>query len=61
MSYPQDAVDQTLPQARIDGCPECVTNTEPPRSVAPTDNGYRCAYLCGDCGHAWTTDYREDC
>lgn len=41
----------------IDGCPECVLNTEPPRSSTLLDGAVRCAYLCSDCGHAWTTDW----
>lgn len=31
--------------ARVDGCPECVLNTELPKSTAPTTTGYRAAYL----------------
>lgn len=49
----------TSPMSRIDGCPECVLNTEPPRSVTTTNDGFRAAYLCSDCGHAWTTDWRN--
>jgi hypothetical protein len=45
--------------ARIDGCPQCVHNTEAPRSVMTTDNGYLAAYLCADCGHAWMTSWSE--
>ena len=44
----------------VDGCPNCVLNHEPPLTSVDVDNGIRCAYLCSDCGHAWTTDYRED-
>lgn len=43
----------------IDGCPACVLNTEPPRSTVRLEQGWRCAYLCTDCGHAWTTDWRD--
>ena len=43
----------------IDGCPNCVTNTEAPKSAIVLDLGYRTAYECSDCGHAWTTDWRE--
>lgn len=50
----------SLPVARIDGCPECVYNTEAPRSVEPFTNGFNAAYLCTDCGHAWTTSWKED-
>lgn len=45
--------------ARPDGCPACALNVEPPRSTVPTANGHRAAYLCTDCGHAWTTDWME--
>lgn len=45
--------------AYLDGCPECVLNTEPPRSVTALEKGARAAYLCADCGHAWTTDWSE--
>jgi hypothetical protein len=43
-----------------DGCPNCVRNVEPPRSAVPVSNGWRCAYLCVDCGHAWTTDWAAE-
>lgn len=43
----------------VDGCPECVLNVEPPRSTTTLTDGYRNAYLCSDCGHAWTTDWRN--
>lgn len=45
--------------SRVDGCPECVFNTEAPRCVVLLAIGYRCGYLCTDCGHAWTTDWRD--
>jgi hypothetical protein len=45
--------------SRADGCPECVLNVEAPKSTATLTTGYRCAYLCADCGHAWTTDWSE--
>ena len=45
--------------SRVDGCPECVVNAEPPRSAVPTAEGFRAAYLCGSCGHAWMTDWRD--
>ena len=44
---------------RIDGCPKCVVNAEPPRDVRPTATGYLAAYLCSDCGHAWLTSWRD--
>jgi len=47
--------------ARVDGCPNACDNTEPPRAAIPINGGWRCSYLCAACGHAWVTDYREDC
>lgn len=44
---------------RVDGCPECVTNVEPPWAVEGTANDYIAAYLCSDCGHRWTTSWKE--
>lgn len=46
--------------ALVDGCPRCVQNTEQPKSAIEVENGWRCAYLCSDCGHAWTTDWAAD-
>lgn len=57
---PRDGSDHAEAMSHIDGCPNCVRNTEKPRASVQVTNGYRCAYLCGDCGHAWTTDYRSD-
>lgn len=45
--------------ALVDGCPECVSNTEPPQSVETVRNAVHAAYQCSDCGHAWTTDWRD--
>lgn len=47
------------PESRADGCPSCVVNVEPPRSVTTLAAGFRAAYLCNDCGHAWTTDWKD--
>lgn len=47
------------PHARLDGCPECVVNAELPKSTAALADGFRAAYLCTDCGHAWTTDWKD--
>lgn len=47
------------PMSRVDGCPGC-DNTELPRAYIDLDDGYRCSYLCSDCGRAWTTDYETD-
>jgi hypothetical protein len=45
--------------SRADGCPECVVNTEPPRDVKATADGWLAAYLCNDCGHAWLTSWKD--
>ena len=50
----------TSPMSHLDGCPECVYGTELPKSWAPTTDGYQTAYLCSDCGHAWTTDWKDE-
>lgn len=47
------------PESLTDGCPSCVVNVEPPRSVTTLAIGFRAAYLCSDCGHAWTTDWKD--
>lgn len=47
------------PPAYVDGCPECVVNVEPPRSVTTLSDVYRATYLCSDCGHSWFTDWRN--
>jgi hypothetical protein len=69
MSYPQEPVDTApLPVAReahastmslIDGCPECIHNTEPPKSAVRAANGWLTAYVCSDCGHAWATSWKD--
>lgn len=43
----------------VDGCPNCVINTEPPTSAAAACEGWACTYRCADCGHAWTTNWRD--
>lgn len=48
-----------LPMSRIDGCPECVENAETPSSAYATDDGYLCNYVCQDCGHAWSTAWKD--
>lgn len=42
-----------------DGCPECATNVEPPRSVVAVMGAHRATYECADCGHTWTTDWKD--
>ena len=56
---PARTSEHTQPPVFADGCPECVYNVEPARSVTPLDRGNRAAYLCSDCGHAWTTDWKD--
>jgi len=56
---PGQAASEHEAMSNIDGCPNCVTNAEPPRSATQLEQGWRCAYLCHDCGHAWTTDWRD--
>lgn len=55
-TYPPEML--TL-MARADGCPECVVNTEPPRDIKSTADGWMAAYLCNDCGHAWLTSWKD--
>lgn len=44
--------------SRVDGCPSCVANVEPPWSSMPTEGGgYVNAYTCTDCGHSWQTSW----
>ena len=62
-SAPSDpvAVADPLTRAmgRLDGCPNACDNTEAPRAAYPLEDAWRCSYLCADCGHAWTTDWRN--
>lgn len=44
---------------RVDGCPACVENYAQPQSVRPTPDGFAADYLCGLCGHHWTTSWRD--
>lgn len=47
--------------SRTDGCPNCDSgNLEPPRAAIPLDDGWRCSYLCSDCGRAWVHDWKDD-
>lgn len=50
--------DDTTPPcslAHVDGCPDCVTNTEAPEHVEPSPRGCVCFYRCHDCGYVWQT------
>lgn len=42
-----------------DCCPECCVNLEAPQAAMRVGDGWHCEYLCGRCGHAWTTDWRN--
>jgi hypothetical protein len=49
--------------ARIDGCPECVVNAEPPVRVRESHSnvpGFYADYRCSDCGHRWTTGWVDE-
>jgi hypothetical protein len=42
----------------LDGCPECVINTELPQVVESIPSkAQRASYRCSDCGHAWITEW----
>lgn len=43
----------------LDCCPECCVNLEAPQAAMRVGDGWHCEYLCGRCGHAWTTDWRN--
>ena len=45
----------TAAMSRLDGCGECIYNTELPKAAIPHDGGWLCHYACTDCGHTWTT------
>lgn len=53
------SANEVVLAGNADGCPECVVNVEIPRSVVVLKDGHRAAYVCSDCGHAWTTDWRD--
>ena len=52
----------TPPQEPIDGCPQCVLNTEEPLDVFGTagTNQLTALYRCSDCGHRWHTSWLVD-
>ena len=45
--------------SRLDGCPACVTNTELPTGVGWTADGFLAHYHCTDCGHSWSTAWKD--
>lgn len=49
----------TRAMSRVDGCATACGNTEAPRAAIPTNNGWMASYLCADCGHAWTTSWKD--
>lgn len=53
------AAPEILATCRVDGCPECVVNTEAPFDAYPTRGGYVATYRCSDCGHHWSTAWSE--
>ena len=55
---PEDRLAQRM--ARIDGCPECVANYEPPQMVRPAVDGFRADYRCTYCRHEWTTWWSDE-
>ena len=57
------APDHATRMARIDGCPECVVNTEAPLRVRESPGnvpGFTADYRCTDCGHRWTTAWADE-
>lgn len=57
-----DSVPPLIPEPRhpmsmVDGCPNCVSNVEPPFSYHELETGWSCSYICRDCSHIWTTDW----
>ena len=47
------------PASLVDGCPECVVNVETPSSTYSTPQGTLANYVCLDCGHAWSTSWKD--
>lgn len=48
----------TAAMSRLDGCGECIYNTEMPRAAMPDGTGgWLCHYVCTDCGHTWKTTW----
>lgn len=46
----------TAAMSHLDGCPQCVHNTEMPTAAVPDGtDAWLCHYACTDCGHTWTT------
>lgn len=45
--------------ARLDGCPNCVTNAEVPFGAFHTTHGLVALYKCTDCGHRWHTAWNR--
>lgn len=45
----------TCTNPHVDGCPECVVNSEEPTHLTRLPDGCDAAYRCADCGHEWDT------
>lgn len=45
----------TCSNPHLDGCPNCITNTEEPRHMIRLADGCDAGYRCSDCGHEWST------
>lgn len=54
---PRPGSSESHPMNQLDGCPEACGNTETPRDIEPTCEGYRATYLCSDCGVEWYTSW----
>lgn len=54
LPYPPDTAS-TCTDPHVDGCPECVVNTEAPIVLERLNPGCSAAYHCTDCGHSWET------
>lgn len=54
----QDA-RQIARMSRVDGCPDCVTNLEPPYRVEQVARGFIAYYGCEACGFFWNTGWSD--
>ena len=57
--FDMESLARVDPAGNSDGCPNCVLNVEAPAFWDATIEGaIVCTYLCSDCGHEWTTEWR---
>lgn len=49
--------EHTRAMSQLDGCPQCVHNTETPIAAVSEEPGWTCTYRCNDCGHLWNTSW----